>query len=409
MDNKKQINDLVSRIPLLHHLLNDPYIKIVQRAVDNEWVYQNVLSNKMSGFNPSHRAIYISYQSNLGHWLRRVKQSRFKDTHRILNMEILFLIHDYLHCWGYLMIQELLPKLRFGFGKINKKNAESYVFCHLLTEAIATVGLDYWYLCTLSPNKLRNLGLNYIGLKYRGLSVTYHECNLRNHQKFNKNFTAQRVKMFGDIASFYCSGSFPYFSMRNIEKSSSLKKWLSHEFDYGKKQRIFTREWISYLSEKKVEFNKNKLDKPVLINKAWQRKLIAEIGEKLWDLIKHNKQHEFQNIQKKIRSWKRIKMKTPDFRFTNLNKLNKKYIKLIKKDLNYEENFWFFCQQYLSNFTYNNTPKKFIDHFGKLNAKRLFGKMKPKDMDDFLKLGASFQLKKCKGPRSEPIDLFFLS
>jgi len=44
------------------------------------------------------------------------------------------------------VIEELHPSYQVFHGAITARTLENYVFCHLVTEAVATVGLDYGFL-----------------------------------------------------------------------------------------------------------------------------------------------------------------------------------------------------------------------------------------------------------------------
>lgn len=108
----------------------------------------------------------------------------------------------------------LAPWVRFDSGPILRDNIEDFVFCHLLTEAAAAVGLDYWYLSTFNLDERISLGTTLLNL-----TVDHHERYVSEYRRFCPGWDAQRPDFFSDIARFYCSGVFEGFDVRDVRQS----------------------------------------------------------------------------------------------------------------------------------------------------------------------------------------------
>ena len=196
-------------------------------------------------------------------------------------LEAKFLTHDYLHSWAYLIINELYPRLGFGTKPITK----DFVFCHLLSETVATVGLDYWYLCTIELNDVCP-----IGAAPDGYTLYFHEKWNREYRKFNPNFNAQKPEFFDSLHKFYCSGDFYGFSLEAFNRSVLINRWLSQEITYGETQRRYTRIWLHHLRSENFGLpDPHRLEAPVVATKKWQKNLIVEVGRLLWKKSKENK------------------------------------------------------------------------------------------------------------------------
>jgi hypothetical protein len=259
MQKTKSFDGLM-RIPLLRQVFADPNIRVVYRAIDNNWKYNQVFRRSVSGFNPYLRTVFLAKNSVIATWIKNGKrQDRIYNENDRLVGEVLFMMHDYLHCWAITVIQQAMPSLKLGWGKITEKNFEKYVFCHLLTEAVATVGLDYWFLSTINLSTYCDLGTN-----MDILTVSFHESKLREYQKFNQNLNVQSPNFFKFITKFYCDGQMHGFSKSDINKSPQLSSWLEHELTYGEQQRKYSRMWISHLSGKKNHCAKRQIRKTSL-------------------------------------------------------------------------------------------------------------------------------------------------
>jgi hypothetical protein len=302
-------------IPLVAQLFGDDSVSIQVRGVDARWSYADVVERRIDGFNPFHESIYTGRHSHMADWLphRGGSARSFNHQDRLVS-EVLFAVHDYLHIWAYRWIAHLWKDLGFGVREIDSGNFEDMVFCHLLSEAAATVGLDYWYLSCIDLNDVVP-----IGSARKGLTISYRESQRSEYRRFDGAFNAQDPSFFGLIASFYCSGNFPGFSASDMLCSPVLRQWLLHELEYGRLQRRYCREWFAYLSNGRVRITGAALDKPVAHDSPRHQKLIRELGELLWTKVKHPEPVDSGYRFDRQRLWSSDTNRLQLFQFLNLN------------------------------------------------------------------------------------------
>ncbi len=313
-DAKIHIESLMN-IPLVRQMLADPSIEFSEIGFDARWSYSKYCNFPFALFNPHLNTIYYCSNSAFSKWLKmpEVSARKFNDGDQLLK-EVCLALHDYLHIWAYQAIRELVPRLEFGIGAITNKNYEEYVFCHLLTEAVATVGLDYWYLCQIDMNEVVPIGTLAVPL-----TVGYSEKNIREIRRFNPNFSTLNPEFFKYILNMYLTGEFLGFNLQDQFKSPMLKKWISHELFYGEKQRIYTRLWLKHLSSEEIHTSSHSLDRKVEAKKPWQKRLANTISKILYDKVVNDKQLFFSN-RKLISKWiSKDKKYEMDFRFINIS------------------------------------------------------------------------------------------
>src|SRR5262245_45264774 len=211
------------RLPLVRQMLGDRTVQVRARAVDARWRDRGRLRSVPSGFNPLVGDVFIPRHSGLEAWLREPTASArgFNGNDRMIE-DLLFAVHDYLHVWSARLIRELQPALGFGAVPVTRANFDDYVFCHLVTEAAATVGLDYWYLGTLELGDVLPIGSRYRG----GLTTPYHERDLPEYRRFHPKLEVQSPEFFGTLCTFYCSGKFPGFDADDVVRSPLLMAWM---------------------------------------------------------------------------------------------------------------------------------------------------------------------------------------
>lgn len=299
------------RVPLAAQMLADPNVALRPVAVDKRWRYEGHVGLDTTGFNPLERAVFYGKRSAMADWLRNPRASaRAANLRDRLVSELFFAVHDYLHCWAYLAIPHLTPEVGFGIAPIRKDNVEDFVFCHLVTEAVATVGLDYWYLSTVDLNEVCP-----IGTRLEGLTVSYRERFVSEYRRFEPALDVQSPEFFREICRFYCSGEFPSFDLRALRRSPLVLQWLDHEIGYGSRQREYIRRWLSYLSGDQVRFERDALDAPVRWKGAWRERLVRELGDLLWDKVKNGRPHRFRARFPLAKTWRRKDLRRKDFRF----------------------------------------------------------------------------------------------
>lgn len=381
------------RIPLIAQALGDPHFKLQARGTDAGWRYCSLSPMRGSGFNPFLSTYFFPVKSCISEWFRKPAASiRDLNESDLLMKEILFFGHDYLHSWAYREIHALVPELGFGSAPITSKNFEDYVFCYILTEACATVGLDYWYLSTVHLNEVCD-----VGTQAKTLTVSYRQENDREYRKFNPKLDVQNPDFFEVIARFYCNGIFPGFTLEDLQRSPMTLSWIKHELEYGEKQREYARAWFSFLAKDPV--STGILHRPVDVSTPWREKLIKTLGKLLWRKIKENVVHHPAQIDSS-RVFSRWTTKDLNFRFLNLNCFEPMEVsKKILAGKNIGRNFKYFFYQYVSSFDYDSFDPELIKLFPML--------LKQRDFEQIQRLFR--KQKRLKRIEDEPMDLFFIN
>lgn len=337
------------QIPLVRSVLADPSFRIQRRAIDANWFYAKKIPVCLSGFNPFEAAFFYAQRSAFAEWLANPPASaRDLNENDFLAREVMFMVHDYLHAWTYQMVDRLWPDLGLFGGEIPPGKFEDFVFVHLLSEAVATMGLDYWYLCVRGINSYCPIGTT-VG----ALTVSYRENLLPEYRRFQPGLVVQDPSFFHQLAEFYCDGTWNGFDVSDLKRSPILYRWLEHELEYGTTQRRITRAWLSYLQGKPDPGD----DSPVAAH-CHHALLIEQVGQSLWRLIK-----EGQNDMG-AEPWKRgtpnhRKNAPSDFRFLNLVKLDDRVLRSGERHA-HQESFRYFVYQLLSRIPLEMFPEKRI-------------------------------------------------
>jgi hypothetical protein len=382
------------RVPLVRHLFQDKTVTLEARGVDNRWRYQGVTALSVTGFNPFVGKVFYAAVSPFARWLSQKEGSaRALNEGDVLMKEVLFAVHDYLHVWSLFVINELHPQLGLGVAPITKRNVEDLVFCHLLTEAAAVVGLDYWYLSTVDLDREVP-----IGTVTTSLAIGYHERYASEYRRFNPTFAVQDPGFFATIANFYCDGVFPGFDVADLKQSPRILTWLRHELVYGQKQREYIRLWLSFLSGGRVQYAPSELTSVVRAKAPWQRRLIRELGARLWDKVKSDRVNGEGRPIVTGDAWKSPKGQRPDFRFVNANAVDPSGLAEIAKWENAQTNTSLYLNQYISRFDYSAFDP---------TLKRLLPTLL--ERKDVALIHDLFRGQKQLEPRSEVLDLMIVN
>lgn len=378
------------RIPLLAQLLDDPAFSIVRRGIDSRWKYEDLIATRVDGFNPLRGAAYVGTHSHFDRWLpHRDGSARPFNRGDELMSEALSVVHDYLHVWTYQWIDHLRPEIGFGHRPITSRNFEDMVFCHILSEAVATVGLDYWYLSTVNMREEVP-----IGTVQTGLTVSYREAWEDEYRRFNPRLNIQNPSFLGILTRFYCDGVFVGFDVDDLRSSPALESWITHELRYGQLQRRYCREWLSYLSEADIRLTESQLDAPIAYGAAWKKRLISEIGERLWAKVKQGEMCSPGTRIDPDSTWSAQPQRQPDFRFLNLNRCGMPPASVVKAMS--DESFEYLLRQYAVRFDYESFPEEALGVFTLIREDRDFS------IGERLLKG----IKRLPVGRDEPRDLF---
>lgn len=328
-------------MPLVRQMFEDSSFALVPLALDHRWLYEKV-SSPVASFNPFSGKGYYGARSALASWLGEpFGSARRYNEQDLLVSELMFAVHDYLHAWACNAVRELAPRLGFGTAPITRANVEDLVFAHLLTESVATVGLDYWYLSTLDLNDVCDLGSAIVG----GLTVSYHERDAAEYRRFFPELDVQSKEFFTDHALFYCSGAFLGFAVDDLRQSPRLHRWLRHELAYGTTQRRYIRSWLAFLSDEIDALPLSSLGAPVEVRASWKKSLVRDVGALLWEKVKEGKLHRFSSGIPDGESWKSDPARRPDFRFVSVHHVD--VDALTDDDFHAPESFNYFLRQFV--------------------------------------------------------------
>ncbi|NVB39688.1 hypothetical protein G6O69_17730 [Pseudenhygromyxa sp. WMMC2535] len=259
--------------------LRDPQVRTIRQPIDAEWDYGRHTSRAGVGFNPVRAEVHIAQNSLVARWLDGEHDLRALNVRDQFVRELMFCVHDYLHAWASLQINELAPALGFGTATLSPEGLETQAWALLVTEAVAVVGLDYWWLSRIDLRAELD-----IGSTFRQLTISYREEDAPEFRRAWPEFDAQRPEFLRALGEFYCHGRFQGFDLQDVSRSPALLRWLEHELSYGEVQRRYIREWLCHLGGLPAP-SREAAGEPVACDADWQREVLDELGRRLWAKI----------------------------------------------------------------------------------------------------------------------------
>ncbi|MCR9164630.1 MAG: hypothetical protein ACE37F_13675 [Nannocystaceae bacterium] len=380
----------------VRQLMEDPGVELVRRAADASWFYAGAIPQALGGWNLYRPEIYMPHGSALAQWLENpamcLREANEGDR---LMYELLFAAHDYLHAWSLQEIASLAPKLGVGTTAIDEASLEDLAFVQLVTEAAATVGLDYWYLSCIDLTEMLDLGST-----IQSLTISYRETHASEYRRFNPDFAVQDPAFFTSIAEFYCTGRFPGFDVASLRRSPRMLRWLRHELSYGQLQRRYTRMWLRHLGGLRTHVTVEQLQAPVQVDSPWKRELLGELGQRLWEKIKNDSpsRRRMGNALGET-SWRAPEDGPLDFRFTNFNALDEDPWSEISRRGIVRDSFSKLVDQVASAHRYDRAPKSLL---------RALGHVRESNSVELLR-HVFDHLERLPAEGSEPRDLFLMS
>lgn len=292
----------------------EPYL--TPRGVDTRWTDSGLIPWNMTGFAPQSGLIFYSPACGLNELLSQgiVGLSNVEMLDRAVEA-YLWCVHDYIHTWCYSLIDRAMPELGLGRALIDDGNLDSMVYCHLLSEVCAVVGLDYWYLSEI--NLPAQLGLSQ---RFRTLSTRYHSEHLPEFRVVDPTFCPKSKDFFFKILHLFCQSEILGADASNLRQSPTFYRWAKHELEYSVLQREYSRLWFTHLGG--FSINPFKLSRPVDPTIEWRPSLAKMCADALWDGIT-NRTWNALPVQLKS-SWS---SQTTDFRFTNICELDFSFIR----------------------------------------------------------------------------------
>lgn len=333
--------DSLLRLRPVRHALLDPYFDLACRPIDCNWNYAGI-TLVMVGYNPVYNNHFYSATSAFNDWLKDpINLGRALNHEDRLVKEVLLMAHDYLHSWAYRAIENLDPNVNVNQVPITRENIDDFVYIHLITEAAAVIGLDYWYLCVKNVNQRCSLG-SLAGAQ----TVEYQEDYISEYRRFNPSLVVQHPDFFFRIVNLFCTSEFDGFSFDDLRKSPALFRWLVREMKATPCQLFNTRLWLSHVGG--FRLSDEELSQPLSAPTDKQRQLAEELGRLLWKKIKLGS-HLFFAPKSTQQVWTYKSSDDVDFRVVNLRRIPTKVYDW--NSLRHpKENFRFYLQQYLSQF-----------------------------------------------------------
>jgi hypothetical protein len=234
-----------------------------------------------TGWNPFLRRICLAQDPKLLQLFARthVDCRDLNGPDDALSEQILAVAHDFLHIAAIAWMLELAPVRDRLLARRGAASVDELAFLMLVGEAVATVGLDYWYLSLGNPLQQQ------LGSMQRGYALSYSVCDDIEYLQFNSRWNTQRASFFVELATFYCTGRFVGFAAEDVRRSPKLHHWLGHELSYGATQRVYARQWLAYLHGEATP-DEARAGAPVACDAAWQAEVIGAMGDRLWGYVK---------------------------------------------------------------------------------------------------------------------------
>lgn len=314
--NRSLHEESLLRVPLVASAMDDSRIRWTARPVDRRWSYLGHRGIASAGFRPFDGRVFFGAHSLTAQWLNDPEGSARRLNHDDqLVREILFLVHDYLHAWSVALIRQLEPDLGLGVRPVDEDNFESIVFCLLLTEAVATVGVDYWFLNAGDINRYCPLGS-----RIAGLTVGYRESLLAEYRRFLPELSVQDPRFVSYLNQIYCSGAWNGLDEDTLIRSPALHHWVSKELGYGVSQRTYCRQWLTHLFPAARSPTVSDSD-VVECDRRWQRELTSMVAAATWRRVKADSLEDAIDVAPADATWRRTlrATETPDPRFTNIS------------------------------------------------------------------------------------------
>jgi hypothetical protein len=333
-------------VPLVERAFTDARFRHVTRGIDNRWLYDRHITLAPSGFRPFAGCVYHGARSRLAAWLpNRAGSARPFNPKDQLVREVWVAAHDYVHAWTYALVRELAPELGLCEAPITEKNVEAFAFAHLVTEAAATIGFDYWHLSLIELDRACP-----IGTRTPNFSTGYRQSSVAEFRRANPRFDPQRPEFLTEIVDAYCSGRISGFSVADALESPLLDHWISHELIYSSRQRRYIRRWLAHIAgDPSIAGD---ADRPLAADAPWQRALLARAGEAVHAFVKSGEPHAIDLVAPD-RAWRTPASVRSDPRFTNLNLLERDDVaRMCERPMCLEDSQLVF-DQFLASFDYD--------------------------------------------------------
>lgn len=280
--------------PLVRSILEQPDLELVQRPIDLRWYYSDALQIATNGFLPTSRSLYVGVQSTIAAALRNQLTAEWQQwvSAGWLEYESAFLVHDYLHVWTFEEAKSFFPNLRSYPRDV--ESARLFSFIWLLSEAVATIGLDFWFLARRSSQAANSYQL-----------TTNYNPNVDG--SYFGSIRINSPNFLSCIANGYLTGAFQ--GAENNPADQPL--WLQREMRQGVKQRQLL---VAWLSSQGVVYGDN-----LLTDTECYAEFVRHISETLWCAISTHSSIPFLPPKRTTpENFGAASLCSQDFRFINL-------------------------------------------------------------------------------------------
>ena len=339
---------LIANYPIVDSMFHGPGIEFRKRNIDMRWYYNNDIPLCVSGFNPFTGNIFYGRNSFLAELIAE-SDAYVTGTDWYL-YEAFFAAHDYVHTW---CIRELTRHLNTSsrsrvLGDPTCFRDVRYIL--LVSEAAATIAIDYWLLCQRPIAEVLSLDGS-----FRTLTTPYRA--LVNESSGDARFS-RKIRsraFFYDLARAYCTNDIGYLTLYVDDSDANAPAWFATEETQAAKQQRLVADWLNYLSNDTSGGSDLTLTQSEFAKYA---DLTELIGELLWGScfgstpIKGT--FEFEPLFLFPRSMDRI-----DFRFLNVRDIQS--LRDAVGRIDSETQLKFFLAQYISCFDYDDFTPSSVD------------------------------------------------
>lgn len=395
MESVLDLGSKLMQLPPVQHAMCDPHFSRTCRPIDAAWHHAG-FTDVMSGFNPSLHTHFYAAESAMARWLDDPGTPNDDHAHQVqLAKELMHLAHDYLHSWAYRALASIVPDLK-TYGPITRSNLDEQAFFLVVTEAVAVVGLDYWYLCISDIDERCGVAVD-VGPR----TVHYLERLLPEYRRYNPSLTVQEPRFFAQIIDLYTTGAIRGFSEQDLLDSPPLASWLIRELLISPRQRAVCRSWLSHLAG--FDLDPDELSRTFPRPSEALHQHLARLADLLWRKIKLGEELFFP-LPTDAQSWCRSDHAAVDFRFVNLQRLP--HHTLDRSTSRPSESSNFYIDQYLSRFKLPERAE--LDSYERLAREIELIKIQL-DLDRLERLAATLVPVEHGAPDIAPLELMFVN
>jgi hypothetical protein len=336
---------LASHYPVVRSMIDDTSIRFIPRRVDMRWYYRKAVPICVTGFNPFRNGIFYGQHSFLAEIISSSNAPIRKDLDWYL-YELFFAAHDYVHVW---CVQELTRELGAfeDAAMLRDRNQQRrFIYTLLLSEAAATIAIDYWLLCQRPVSRILPRRPT-----FSALTTSFTHRDAARLRKIDAKMDVASKSFFDWLATAYFTGRFDGPSGSWGRLSGMQIDWVSAERVQANKQRRIATAWLSYLVGSRV------VDDSLYRGMSEYADLTRHIAEELWRCCFAGKQLKTRNKGEVNTVFSQPKTNI-DFRFVNVRDVDDLRRHVMKLSDPVQRRY--FVSQYVSCFDYNDISRKEI-------------------------------------------------